>query len=97
MNDNLITAFLLSGFLRGSAVKNPPANAGDAGSICGSDSWVGKIPQREMATHSSILPGESHGPRSLAGYRPWGCKEWDMTEQLSMQHSYFRSYFRLVI
>ena len=97
MNDNLITAFLLSGFLRDSAVKNPPANAGDAGSICGSDSWVGKIPQREMATHSSILPGESHGPRSLAGYSPWGCKELDMTEQLSMQHSYFRSYFRLVI
>ena len=28
-----------------------------------------------MATHSSILPGESHGQRSLAGYSPWGCKE----------------------
>ena len=25
-----------------------------------------------MATHS--LPGESHGQRSLVGYRPWGCK-----------------------
>ena len=24
------------------------------------------------ATHSSILPGESHGQRSLAGYSPWG-------------------------
>ena len=24
-----------------------------------------------------------HGPRSLAGYRPWGHKELDMTEQLS--------------
>ena len=27
-----------------------------------------------MATHSSILPGESHGQRSLAGYSLWGRK-----------------------
>ena len=33
-----------------------------------------------MATHSSILPGESHGQRSLAGYSPLGCKELDTTE-----------------
>ena len=25
-----------------------------------------------MATHSSILPGDSHGERSLADYSPWG-------------------------
>ena len=30
-----------------------------------------------------FLPRESHGQRSLAGYSPWGCKESDMTEQLS--------------
>ena len=36
-----------------------------------------------MATHSSGLPGESHGQRSLAGYSPQGRKELDMTEQLS--------------
>ena len=35
-----------------------------------------------MATHSSILPGEFHGQKSLAGYSPWGCKEPDMTERL---------------
>ena len=29
-----------------------------------------------------------HGQRSLAVYRPWGCKESDMTERLSTaQHS----------
>ena len=33
-----------------------------------------------MATHSSILPGEIHGQKSLAGYSPWGRKESDMTE-----------------
>ena len=27
-----------------------------------------------MAAHSSILPGESHGQRSLVGYSPWGRK-----------------------
>ena len=26
-----------------------------------------------------FLPGESHGQRSLAGYSPWCCKEWDTT------------------
>ena len=32
-----------------------------------------------MATHSRFLPGESHGQRSLAGYRPWGRTESDTT------------------
>ena len=29
-----------------------------------------------------LLPGKSHGQRSLAGYSPWGRKELDTTEQL---------------
>ena len=29
-----------------------------------------------------LLPGKSHGWRSLVGYSPWGCKELNMTEQL---------------
>ena len=29
-----------------------------------------------------LLPGESHGWRSLVGYSPWGRKESDTTEQL---------------
>ena len=29
-----------------------------------------------------LLPGKSHGWRSLVGCSPWGCKESDMTEQL---------------
>ena len=28
--------------------------------------------EKGMATHSSILTGESHGQRSLVGYSPWG-------------------------
>ena len=34
-----------------------------------------------------LLPGESHGQRSLAGYSPWGRKELDMTEQLTHTHT----------
>ena len=29
-----------------------------------------------------LLPGKSHGWRSLVGCSPWGCKESDTTEQL---------------
>ena len=35
--------------------------------------------KEEMATHSSILPGEFHR-QSMVGYSPWGCKELDTTE-----------------
>ena len=43
------------------------------------ETWVlplgGEDPlEKEMATHSSILPGKSHGHRRLAGYSPWGRK-----------------------
>ena len=41
--------------------------------------WEGPL-EKEMATHSSIFPGESHGKRSLVGYSPRGRKESDMTE-----------------
>ena len=37
-----------------------------------------------MAIHSSILPGKSHGQRSLEGYSPWDRKESDMTKQISL-------------
>ena len=37
-----------------------------------------------MVTHSSILAGKFHGQRRLAGYSPWGCKELETIEQLSM-------------
>ena len=36
--------------------------------------------EKGMATHFSILAGESHGQRSLAGHSLWGCKESDTTE-----------------
>ena len=32
-----------------------------------------------------LLPRKSHRWRSLVGYNPWGCKEWDTTERLHGQ------------
>ena len=46
-------------------------------------SWEDPL-EEEMATHSSILPGESHGQRSLVGYSPWNRRESDMTERLTL-------------
>ena len=45
--------------------------------------WVRKIPwRRKWQPTPVLLPGESHGGRSLLGYSPWGHKESDTTEQL---------------
>ena len=38
--------------------------------------------EKAMAPTPVLLPGESHGWRSLAGYSPWGRKESDTTERL---------------
>ena len=63
-------------------VKNLSAhNAGDLGSIPS----LGRSPRGgHEATHSSICLENPHGQRCLVGYSPWGLKESDMTEQLSM-------------
>ena len=44
----------------------------------GFDPWVGKIPwRREWLPTPVLLPGKSHGQRSLAGDSPRGRKESD--------------------
>ena len=49
----------------------------------GFDSWVGETPwRRKWQSTPALLPGKSHGRRSLIGYSPWGHKELDTTEQL---------------
>ena len=58
-------------------VKNPPANAGDTGSIPGSGRSPG---EGERQPTPVFLPGKFHGQRSLEGYSPWGHRESDMTE-----------------
>ena len=45
----------------------------------------GRIPWRkEWLPIPAFLSGEFHGQRSLAGYSPWGPKELDTTERLTL-------------
>ena len=77
-------AFLYQMFPGGSDGKTSAYNAGDPGSIPGS----GKIPWRRIWQSTPVLlPGKSHGQRSVVGYSPWGLKESDTTEQLHI-HTY---------
>ena len=60
------------------------------------ETWVQSLgwedPLEEgMTIHSSILSGESHGQRSLAGYSPWGHKKLDITECQTHVHVFSRS------
>ena len=60
-------------------VKNVPAML-----ETGFDPWVGKIPwKRERLPTPVFWPGEFHGL-----YSPWGHKESDMTERLSLSLPY---------
>ena len=54
-------------------LKNPPANGEDMRHKF--DPWVRRIPwRRKWKPTPVVLPGESHGQRSLAGYRTQGYK-----------------------
>ena len=59
-------------FPSGSALKKPPSDGRNTGSVPGSGTFT-----------AAFLPGESHGQRSLAGYSPRGLKELDTTQQLN--------------
>ena len=57
-------------------VKNPPAMQETEVQSPGQEDPL----EEGMA---AFLPGESHGQRGLAGCSPWGCKDLEMTEQLT--------------
>ena len=63
-------------------VKNPPAMWE---TWVWSQGWEDPLEEGRQPT-PVVLPGESHGQRSLAGSSLWCCKESDMTEQLSTAH-----------
>ena len=69
-------------------VKNPSANEGDTrdvGLIPGS----GRFPwRRKWQSTPVFLPGESHEQGSLVSYSPWGCKESETAEKLSICASF---------
>ena len=72
------------GFPDGAKVNNPPAKQEMQEMQVQSLGWEDPL-EEEMATHSSILPWESHGQKSLGGYNPWGRTESNMTE-FSTEH-----------
>ena len=68
------------GFPGSSACKESACNAGDLNLISG----LGRSPREGNRSRIVELPGEFHGQRNLAGYSPWGRKESDRTERLSL-------------
>ena len=54
--------------------------------------WETRVPslgwedplERKWQPTPVFLSGESHGQKSLRGYSPWGHKEWDTSERLSI-------------
>ena len=72
------------GFHGGSDRKESSHNAGDLASILGREApW-----RREWQPTPVFLTGESHGQRSLVGYSPWGRKESNTTELLTLSLSF---------
>ena len=69
------------GFPSSSDGKESTCDEGDTSSIPG----LGRSPE---GGHSNPLQysglENTHGERSLASYSPWGCKEFDTTNQLCM-------------
>ena len=64
----------------GSHSKEYACNVGDLGSIpeLGRSSGGGHGNPLQYSCLENL-----HGQRSLVGFSPWGCKEWDTTERLS--------------
>ena len=56
--------------------------------------------EEETATTPVFLPGEFHGQRSLVGFSPWGHKESDTTEELTLSLSNVNDYaivYRIIL
>ena len=70
LEDNDILWILCSFASSDASGKEPACNARDI-IRCGFHPWVRKSPWRRTWQHTPVfLPGESHGQRSLVGYRP---------------------------
>ena len=70
------------GFPGGSQVNNLSAMQEMVGSSLGGEDSL----KEGMQPTSAFLSGESHGLRSLESHCPWGHKESDATECLSLSH-----------
>ena len=78
---NFCMWYKIRGFLGGSDGKESACNAGNPGSTPGPERSPG---EGNGYPTPVVLPGRFHGQRRLVGYSPWGCKELDTTEQLTL-------------
>ena len=81
------------GFPGGAVLKSPPANA-RRHQTHRFNPWVGKV-SWSMKRHPTpvSLPEKFNGQRSLAGYSPWGCQEWDTTQHTHTLSMPYQLYF----
>ena len=62
------------------------------------ETWVRSLGWEDLLEKGTavtlvFLPGEFHGQRSLAACSPWGRKELDMTERLSLSFTFVNNCF----
>ena len=79
---DLLQQLFLVNFPGGSDGKVSVYNAGDLGLIPGLGRSLGEGNGNPLQWIAILLPGKSHGQRSLIGYSPWGRKESDTTNWL---------------
>ena len=81
ISSSIIIIWWLPWWLR---LKNLPAiGETQVQSLGQEDPW-----RRKWQPTPVLLPRESHGQRSLAGYRTWDCKELDTIEWLTLSNYY---------
>ena len=80
---NWLYSIIKVGLPCSSTGKEPACDSGHQGLIpgLGSSSREGN----GNPLHPVFLPGEFHGQRNLVGYSPWGHKELDTTERLTLE------------
>ena len=93
----ILTAIQYSnlGFPGGSDGKESSCSMGDMGLIPG----LGRSPGGGHGNPLQYSCLENpHGQRNLVGYSPWGCKESDTTERLSIHSTFkFNLFFRVIL
>ena len=83
----LLAAYYMLGFPGGSDGKESACSVGDLDSIPGS----GRSPGEGNGNLSSIFAWRIPWMEEPGGYSPWGCKESDITEQVTLLDAQHRA------
>ena len=89
----LIGLITWSGLPRWLSRKESPCNAGDQVRSLSQEDPL----EKRMAITPVFLPGIPWTERSLMGYSPWGCKEWDTTGWLTHTVTWSDMHFQGII